>query len=645
MNPADPNQERNADQHEPEGRNLDDLYEAELEQQAAALTQHLLEIDRGELRPEVLQNLMRAAHSIKGAARIANRRAAARVSHQMEECFVLAQHGTITLTREDIDVLLKAVDFLMEHKGGIKREQEDRVSLQLSGRLADLERIASRSSGKNAVIQPGAEALTEAQLPALQPTKAESLHPAIPEDRYLRLASASLKRLFGLANETLMEAQWLQPFSESLEQLRLRQNEIAKGIEKLRYGLGGEALANSHRTQLKKLSSDIAEAQRSFALRLQELETFDQRATQVSRRLYMEVLRTRMRPLHDLFGGMPRMVRDLSRVLGKQVRLEITGGGTQVDREVLERIEAPLIHLLRNAIDHGCELPEIRRSAGKPDEAVVRIDARHSGGMLLLTVSDDGAGIDSTRLRERIENRGLANAGLLSRLGDKELLDYLFLPGFTMRTSATEISGRGVGLDLVHTAVRNLHGTVRVLNRPGHGMEFHLHLPLTISVIRALLLEVAGEPYALGLGRVSAVAKVQAAGITSIQGIPHITNGGRHVALADARQLLGISAEPEFGAEMNVIILGDREPRYALIVDKFLGERELIVQPLDPRLGKVRDISGAALIGDGKPLLVIDVDEAIRSLDRLALQGRLAYDIEAKPSGGFLPGYAAPPSS
>jgi two-component system, chemotaxis family, sensor histidine kinase and response regulator WspE len=617
----------------PASASIAELFQRELEQQTAALTQHLLELDRGETRPEVLQELMRAAHSLKGAGRIANRRAAVRISHQMEECFLLAQHGALVLDRADVDVLLKAVDFLAEQKEGLPQEREDLVAMKVAGHLAALDRISARSSGKSKAKPsshatpagdphhpPQAEPAGIAHSAGTQgPLEVAPLPKPQPSDRYLRLATETLNRLLGLASESLVESRWLRPFAESLEQLKLQQAGMAALLDKLRFD--PEQNSSPH---LEELAKQLSLAQQTLYARLQDLETFDQKAAQVSRRLYLEVLRARMRPLSDLSRRLPRMIRDLARLLGKNVRLELSGESTQVDREVLERIEAPLIHLLRNAVDHGCETPEARRRAGKKPECLVRVDARHNGGMLLIKVSDDGMGINPAQLREQVAAKGLADPKHLRLLGDNQLLDYLFVPGFTVRDKATEISGRGIGLDLVHTAVRNLRGSLRVINRLGRGMEFQLQLPLTISVLKALLVEVNGELFALPLGRISRVASITQAQVEYIQAIPHFLCSGRHIVLAHAWRVFGYDPPREEPQQWQIVMLGEQEPRCALIVDKLIGETELLVHPLDPAMGKLRDITAAAISDDGKPILIVDSQEIARSIERLAALGRLA---------------------
>jgi two-component system sensor histidine kinase and response regulator WspE len=302
--------------------------------------------------------------------------------------------------------------------------------------------------------------------------------------------------------------------------------------------------------------------------------------------------------------------------------------------------------------------------AGKPPEACVRIEARHSAGVLLVTVADDGAGVDLERVREAVREKGLATPAIAEKLTESELLEFLFLPGFTLKDIVTEISGRGFGLDVVQNMVKSVRGAIRLNNQPGRGLRVQLQLPLTLSVLRALLVEVAGEPYAIPLSQITRALKLPRAQVQPLEGRPHFQLAGQQIGLLMARQVLECG-EPEplepvgarrgpltgppqpysggkgvatatvpqrtqlsrhlrTSAELPVVVLTTRNTRYGLAVDRFLGERELVVQPLDPRLGKVKDISAAALMEDGAPVLIIDVEDMVHSIERLIAEGGLA---------------------
>jgi two-component system sensor histidine kinase and response regulator WspE len=330
-----------------------------------------------------------------------------------------------------------------------------------------------------------------------------------------------------------------------------------------------------------------------------------------------------MRPFGDATHAYPRIVRDLARSLGKRVRFSIVGESTQIDRDILDMLDAPLGHLLRNALDHGVETPEQRLADGKPAEATLTLEARHSAGKLLISVSDDGAGVDLDAVRAAVVKRQLADPETAARLSDHELLDFLLLPGFSMRTEVTDVSGRGVGLDAVHEMVKAVRGTVRIATEPGHGTRFVLQLPLTLSVIRSLLAEVGGEAYAFPLAHVRRTLELARGDINMLEGQQHFAFDGRPVGLVTAHQLLDTEAPAEVRANVPVVVIGDDRGTYGVAVDRFLGERMLVVQPLDSRLGKVKDIAAGALMENGEAVLIVDVDDLLRSVDKLVRGGQL----------------------
>jgi two-component system sensor histidine kinase and response regulator WspE len=319
------------------------------------------------------------------------------------------------------------------------------------------------------------------------------------------------------------------------------------------------------------------------------------------------------------------MVRDVARSLGKKVRWQLIGESTQVDRDILDLLEAPLGHMLRNALDHGIEAPAVRLARGKAEEGTLTLDARHTAGALLITVSDDGAGIDLAALRASIVRKKLASEDTAARLSEAELLEFLFLPGFSLRDQVTEVSGRGVGLDAVHDVVKRVRGTVRITQEPGLGTRVQLQLPLTLSVIRSLLIEVAGEPYAVPLAHVNRTLHVSRADIELLEGHQHIAFSGRRIGVVTAHQILDTAPPANEDGAVCMMVIGDGPQTYGVVVDRFLGERMLVVQPLDPRLGKIRNITAGALMENGDPVLIADVDDWLRSVERLVAGGELRH--------------------
>jgi two-component system sensor histidine kinase and response regulator WspE len=439
----------------------------------------------------------------------------------------------------------------------------------------------------------------------------------------LRVAAQNLNRLLGLSGEALVESRWVAPFAESLLRLKRMQGEANRRLASVQERLRPHALDEAAHAGLADLHGRLLEIESQLAVRLEELELYDQRSGSVARRLYDEAIASRMRPFSDRTGALPRLVRDLGHELGKRVRLDIVGLNTQVDRDVLDKLEAPLGHLLRNAVDHGMEPERERIATGKAPEGRIVLEARHAAGMLQISVSDDGRGIDLERVRDTVVERGLSTESVAAQLTEAELLEFLFLPGFTVRDTVTEISGRGVGLDAVQDMVKQLRGSLRVSTEPGSGSRFQLHLPLTVSVVRALVAEIGGEPYAFPLAFIVNTTSLVRESIQVLEGRQHFDSNGRQVGLVSAVQVLGGNDPHLARTELTVVVLGDQNSRYGLVVDRFLGVRELVVQPLDPRLGKIKDISAGSLLETGAPVLILDTFDLLRSIDKLIATGHL----------------------
>jgi two-component system, chemotaxis family, sensor histidine kinase and response regulator WspE len=616
------------DRNDPTTLPMLELFRVEAESQTAILTSGLLELERGPGAPEPLEMLMRAAHSCKGAARIVNLTTAVHVAHALEDCFALAQQGKVALRQPEIDLLFRGIDLLLQ----ISKQTEASITRWEADHGAEVQEFVRSLAS----LAPTGDPATAPQPAELSPATIESAvaeghsqaiaarSPEAPE-RVVRLTAENLNRLLGLAGESLVESRWLRPFANSLQRLKRHQTELAERLDDLRQRFGEEKVSAQTEHQLGELVRNVAGCQQILADRLQELDLFDRRSAQLSQRMYLEVLRTRMRPFSDGVRRFPRMVRDLARSLGKKVRLEIIGENTQVDRDILERLGSPLTHLLRNAVDHGCEPPELRERAGKAPEATIRLEARHSAGMLLVTVTDDGRGVQPDQVRETIVRQKLAAPAVAERLTESELLEFLFLPGFTLKETVTDISGRGVGLDVVQNMVRSVRGNLRVATQASQGLQVQLQLPLTLSVLRALLVEVGGEPYAFPLSQIIRALKLERESIETLESRHHFHFGNRQVGLVAAHQVFDCGAPKSPGSELPVVLLGDRNARYGLIVDRFLGERELVVQPLDARLGKVKDVSAAAFMEDGAPVLIVDVDDMLRSIAKLVVEHPLTH--------------------
>lgn len=630
------------------GFSMLDLFRQEAEAQVVLLNEGLLALEQDPRQPERLASLMRAAHSLKGAARIVGLDPAVKVAHAMEDCFVAAQKQQVVLEPDVADVLLRGVDALAQ----IARVPEAEMAAWQAQHEAEREELlkaleaipAGLSRGPAAVAAPAPPVPPRVEppsppppavdpAPSSPPPPSEARVAAEPSDRAVRVSSENLSRVLGMMGELLVQTRWFEPFAARLLALKRQQKAALRVLEQI-----GESV--------REASSDVVSASRvtdarqkldacgrETAERLEEFESFARQATDLIERLYREGLASRMRPFMDGVQGFPRMVRDLARELNKKVRFEIRGATTGVDREILDKLEAPITHLLRNAVDHGLELPGEREAAGKPSVGNLCLEAVHQAGRLVLTITDDGRGFDLDRIRRKIVQRGLGTEDWARRLTEAEVLEFLFLPGFTTAERVTEISGRGVGLDVVRSLAHEVGGSVRAENRPGAGARFQMQLPITLSVLRALLVEVAEQPFAIPLARIECLLAAPPEAILTLESRRYLPHEGRNLGLVDARELLeldGLAARPP---EWPVVVLGDRTEAWGLVVDQFLGECRLVVRTLDPRLGKMRDVSAASLLDDGTPVLILDTEDLVRSMANQLAGGRLKQFRSAASAG------------
>ncbi|MEL6778384.1 MAG: response regulator [Cyanobacteria bacterium J06597_16] len=728
------------------------LFRLEVETQVNELNEHLLHLEQaGTAEVNSLDVLMRAAHSIKGAARIVQVETAVKVSHALEECFLLAQCGKLELTSDHVDVLLQGVD-LLSRLGQLEEAalldslptydaEADKIVSAIDALAASLPPTArsvveespvieenpvveessvvkedSVATDRPAVVTQVDTAANAAAKPTLEPamavpspktvetptvletlpaTKTSAERGAVASDserteRMIRIRADNLNRLMGLAGESLVEANWLQPFAQSLLAVKRQQQAVMSQLEKQQEALiaqGADCL------KIAETLQTMQTCQQSLGDQLSDLDVFSRRFSQLSDRLYREVISSHMCPFEEGGRGYGRLVRDLAKQLGKQAVLKIEGSTTQVDRDILTKLDVPITHILTNALAHGIETPEARIAKGKPAVGTIRIEAVHRSGMLVIAIEDDGAGIDLDALRQQVVSKGLTTAEVADRLSDAELLEFLFLPGFSTAAQVDVVAGRGYGLDLARNMAISVGGALQVtasyqaaehptsgqLNIDDEiddektesqktGTRFQFRLPLTLSVVRSLLFETAGEPYAIALSRMSQVLMLRPEQIHISEGRPFFTlkneltdsansfkdsattgDGSiENISLLPAGQLLSRSSARAETGEVPVVVIGEAGNRYGLWVDRLMEEKDLVVRPLDARLGKIPNISAAALSEEGDPILILDVADVLRSAEKIVAECGSAELLARSPdldSEGGEPSSSASPET
>lgn len=343
-----------------------------------------------------------------------------------------------------------------------------------------------------------------------------------------------------------------------------------------------------------------------------ELHETVERMSRISSDLQNIILNMRMVPVETVFNRFPRMVRQLARELGKKVNLEIIGAETELDRTVIDEIGDPLVHLLRNAIDHGIETPDVRRASGKPEEGTVKLKAYHSGNHVFIEIEDDGAGINRDKVLRKAIDKGIVSKQNAENLTDRQIYELIFAPGFSTADKISDISGRGVGLDVVKSTIESLGGTVTVDSEEGSGSIFSIQLPLTLSIISVLLVEIQQEKYAIPLSSIIETAIIKKEDIFHTHNQQVIDFRGKVVPLVFLKEIFEIPTVTEEEEFVSVVIVRKGEKMAGLVVDSFIGQQEVVLKSLGNYLTSVFAISGATILGDGQVALIIDCNSLIK---------------------------------
>lgn len=377
----------------------------------------------------------------------------------------------------------------------------------------------------------------------------------------------------------------------------------------------GELIINRNRFAM--LARDLAAGGDPHEVAQHLQETTDA-MTRISDDLQDTIMHVRMLPVHTVFSKFPRLIRDLSRKSGKQVELITEGEETELDKSVVEVIGDPLVHILRNAVDHGLEPPEERRRQGKPETGRVWVRAAHKGNAVVIEVEDDGRGIDPDIMRQKGVEKGLITPEQARSMDDAAARELIFAPGFSTAAQVTDISGRGVGMDVVRTNIKELKGSVQVTSEVGKGTRFTLSLPLTLAIIDALLVRVSGHIFAIPLDAVSETTKIPEESISRVNRRDAVTLRGEVVALVHLADILGLPTAPRPDKTLPTVLIAVQDRRLGLVVDELLLRQDVVIKALGDYLGDIPGISGATILGDGRVILILDPHEIFRMAMRQA---------------------------
>jgi two-component system chemotaxis sensor kinase CheA len=649
-----------------------------------------LEHEPGNL--QILDEIFRSAHTIKGMSATMGYAAIAELTHEMENVLDLLRKGTLTAHSGIIDTLFKCVDTLEQLVEEVVGGQTGGIDVTaLSARLAalakgEMDPVAEGRTADSAPVRVEAACSdmllndTESQLinsALAQGMQVFQLKIGLREGTLLKsvrsyMAMKALDDLgdviktdplvedlerdnFGLEfsvilvteapvekiRDTILSIAEIETViattctgSQSVEYQNAEARDVPAGAPdsadpakelqretKTEPGAAktkGRALLRVDAEKLDALLNLVGELvinktrmqQIGLSNQLQELSEAIEQMDRVTTDLQGVVMKLRMVPVGQVFNRFPRMVRDLTHSLGKEVNLIIQGEETELDRTVIDEIGDPLVHLLRNSIDHGIEKPADRTAAGKNPVGEIRLIARHEGNNVLLMVTDDGKGLKAESIRQKALEKGLVSKAELDVMDTNDIMRLIFLPGFSTAEVVTDVSGRGVGMDAVRTKIEALGGVLELDSTPGQGTRVRIRLPLTLAIIQALLIQVHQETYAIPLGSIDSTINIVLEDIRTIQQQEVILLRGQIIPLVRLDRKLGVAdtVVHDAGQELYVVIVQSGDHRIGLLVDSLVGQQEIVIKSLGKILTGIKQIAGATILGDGQVVLILDVN-------------------------------------
>jgi chemotaxis protein histidine kinase CheA len=600
-------------------------FKEEAEEHLQGLNCGLLELESNPQNKDTVNELLRLAHTLKGAARMVGLTEIGELAHGIETIFQKVRDEGVTLSSSEISDLFHSFDEIKELTERDLGEEEgaepsDFHSLPEGERQSGDAGPAKIEDTKEITIAPNPAVCSLGVGGTGSKKEGDRLFGRRLEDRQetIRVKTEKLDRLGSLTSEMIIHHSQIEQDQRKLEEAYGKSKEGLKLLGFLRDTLQDSGISSPHRDvvleglgQTRNSHADFGNTVHGLCKSLAEKLARVNAATQD---LQQEVLDVRMLPISIIFDDLPRAVRDMSYLCGKLVTLRIIGRDTELDKKMLEGLRDPIIHLVRNAVDHGMETVDERVKMGKPREGLIQISAWHQGDRVVVEVRDDGPGIDWEEVRQTAVRKGLVAPENMHALKDHELTGFLLMPGFSTSELVTELSGRGVGLDVVRQKVEELKGIVSVSSETGNGSAVRLELPLTLAVQRVLLVEVGMQVFALPTASVEETLAVRPDQIRSVEGRKAIPVRERIVPLVSLAWVLRIDGTSERVAKKLLVVLVKWGiEQVAFLADRLLGEQEVVVKSLGNHLGRVKNVAGATILGDGQVTVILSVPDLLES--------------------------------
>ena len=658
----------------------DDITEEDLEvflqeadEQLLLLDEDIVRLEHEQNNAPLLQEIFRAAHTLKGSSAMMGLVQMTELAHGMEGLLDRVRQGTLEVTSQAVDALLHSLDRLKTMKDNLANSKV--VDVDISGAAAELEAVLGQPSSN---LSDHESSLIRDEI-TLDSASADKLEGILDNGGQAYLVKLSIDRQTSWASVRMFQIlQELSNLGEVISSLPNQQDveeaktgfdlqvvlvserdaetlrEAAASVDDVVEVVAGPYHPPAQAQAISETGSTLQNRGRQIQTVRIDVELLDRmmntigelaidraRILQIGKLLHtrykhdelvdslgqttshvvkvvddlqQEIMKARLLPVGTVFNGFSRMVRDLAQKFGKKVDFVIEGQDTEVDRTMIERIRDPLLHLLRNAIDHGIETPEVRAALGKPETATIRLVARHEQSQIVISVEDDGGGINPDLVRAAALKKGLVSAEALARLSDAQIIDLIFLPGASTAEKTTDVSGRGVGMDIVKTNVEAVNGVLTVDNRVGEGCKFSIRLPLTLATLQTLLLSLQDTTYAVPLIHVVEALKAEPQDIYTIGGEEVIRMRDTVVPLLRLGTALNRDhSEVNKDEDTYVVVVRLGDHMIGLAVDSFIALQEITIKSMGGYLGQVQGLAGASILGDGQVVLVLDVPSLIHS--------------------------------
>ena len=620
----------------------------------------LVELESNPEDLELLNRIFRVAHTVKGSSSFLNFDVLTKLTHHMEDVLNKARHGELKITPDIMDVVLESVDMMKALLRSIRERGNDTdagVSISdICHRLTAINEGRDPNADENRQAQPQEETQSKSQEDS-QP-EPESTMDQEPEvdvnslsdaeveaeiERLLKVRKAEDQARKDKQKQNSQEsaatqepAPKVQAPKTSKEQTTPAHSNASAVEQTIRVevkrldnlmNLIGELVLGKNR--LLKIYDDVEERYEGEKF-LEELNQVVSQLSLVTTDIQLAVMKTRMLPIAKVFNKFPRMVRDLSRELGKQIDLEISGEETELDKSIVEEIGDPLVHIIRNSCDHGVEDPKDRLAAGKPEKGIIQLKAYNEGNHIVVEIVDDGKGIDALAVKMKALERGIITEREVDSMSDKEAFSLIFKPGFSMAKQVTNVSGRGVGMDVVKTNIEKLNGIIDIDSEVGKGTIIKLKIPLTLAIIQSLLVGSQEEFYAIPLASVKETVRVPVDNIYTIEGKNVLRLRDEVLSLVRLSDLFGVKQVFESGDQTYVVVINVADSKLGIIVDSLIGQEEIVIKSLGNYLQNIRGIAGGTIRGDGKVTLIVDVGMIMDMAKEIKIDIRASMESSAQ---------------